>query len=114
AASVTFQKLTVTTAQSVDNPGTGNRPVSDMVFDPSNTNNLVVGVEGTNTAGDGGIYRSTNALAAGPAFTQVLTTSTGGARFLFSANQVGTVVTIYAASGEACTVACGTGNSGVV
>ena len=61
-----------------DTPCTGNRSVNDMVFydpgDPSG-NTLLLWQNGTSTAGDGGIWRSTNAMAATPSFTQSFITT---------------------------------------
>jgi subtilisin-like proprotein convertase family protein len=59
-------------------PATGSTSlgiISDVKLDPVDPNNLVIGVYGTVTSGgltDGGVYRSTNALAATPTFTQTL------------------------------------------
>src|SRR6266550_157532 len=71
AGSVAFQKLVVTTDQSVDSPGTGNIDTTDIVIEPGvAANNLLVAVIGQSTA-VGGVYRTTNALAGSPSFTQV-------------------------------------------
>ena len=72
AASVTFQKLAVTTQSSLDVPGTGNTSISDLAFANNDPNTLLVGVQGTSSPG-GGVFRSTNALAGAPTFTQTLT-----------------------------------------
>lgn len=55
-----------TSAGPFDTPNTGNRNVNDMVFDPADAtfNTLIVWQNGTSAAGDGGVWRSTNALAA--------------------------------------------------
>src|SRR5258706_9504681 len=71
AASVTFQKLVVTTDNSPDAPATGNVDTTDLVIEPGNPNNLLVGVLGA-TGTNSGVYRTTNALSATPSFTQVL------------------------------------------
>src|SRR6266404_8619770 len=42
AGSITFQKLTVTTDNSFDSPGTGNEDTPDMVMEPGNPDNLLV------------------------------------------------------------------------
>jgi uncharacterized repeat protein (TIGR01451 family) len=101
--SVVAQKLTVTTAPGgFDTPSTGNRNVNSMIFDPSNPDVLVVWINGNAAAGDGGIYRSINAQAATPAFTQVFTTTTSGARGEFAGYKEGAnPPVIYAATGEA-------------
>jgi len=70
AAGVAVQKFAVTLASpGFDLPNTGNRNVDSMVYEPGNPNNLVVWINGTTAAGDGGIYRSTNAQSATPTTT---------------------------------------------
>lgn len=99
----TFTKLTVATANG------GNRAVIDVVMEPGTPNNVVCSVAGLNGAGDGGIYRSTDALAATPTFTRTLTTGTPTAtvRTELAINKVGMTTTVYAAIGEAsAVVAC--------
>lgn len=92
AGSVAFTKLTVQTANG------GNRSINDMVFEPSNPNTLYCTVYGFGVANDGGIYKTTNALAATPSFTNVLVTGAAGAayRTMLAINKVGATVTIYA------------------
>ncbi|MBA2704658.1 MAG: DUF4214 domain-containing protein [Blastocatellia bacterium] len=113
AASITFQKLSVTTDSSVDSPGTGNVDTPDMVLEPGNANNLIVSVVGL--TGGGGIYRTTNALNASPTFSQRLSLGNGIRANLAIAN-VGGAVTVYAAIGETPTVnaSCTTASSGAV
>ncbi|MDD5544138.1 MAG: hypothetical protein PHX83_13285 [Acidobacteriia bacterium] len=114
AGSVAFQKLVVSTSDSVDSPPTGNDSISDMVMEPGNPNNIIVGV----MQGPGGnAYRSTNALAATPTFTQVLGVPGApgwnlGVRMIFAINKVGSKVTVYVASGENPTSGCGAPGSG--
>jgi len=106
AGSISFQKLVVTTINSVDIPNTGNAPITDMVMEPGNANNLLVGVIDPLLGGTGGgIYRSVNALSATPSFTQVYqtpaaTSTVPNARVNFAINKVGSVITAYAATGE--------------
>ena len=98
-----------------DSPCTGNRNVSDMVYDLSDPsgNTLIVwlnGVGATNAMppvpipNDGGIYRSTNVLSGSPTFTQTLVTtaaSTGNGRGVFAvAQKAPSPALIYVASGE--------------
>lgn len=101
-ASVVAQKLTVTLAASgFDLPNTGNRNVNAMFMDPADPNILTVWINGTTAVGDGGIYRSTNAQAANPTFTQVLATAISGARAEFAGYKEGANPTvIYVATGE--------------
>src|SRR6266404_859089 len=93
-----------------DIPCTGNRNVTDMVYDLSDPsgNTLVVWLNGINVANDGGVYRSTNALSGSPTFTQTLVTtatSTGNARGIFAiAQKAPSPALIYVASGEPSTV----------
>ncbi|MEW6731150.1 MAG: hypothetical protein AB1489_07425 [Acidobacteriota bacterium] len=111
SAAPVFAKLTVATAAA------GNRSVTDMVFEPGNPQNLVCAVLGPNAAGDGGIYRSTNALAATPTFTRTLAlgTATAGVRVSLAINKVGSTVTVIAATGEAAGGNCAAaGQSGVL
>ncbi len=93
----TFTKLTVATANG------GNRSVVDVVMEPGTPNNLLCTVLGFNGAGDGGVYRSTNALAGSPTFTRTQVLGTAGAtvRGELAINKVGPTVTVFAASGEA-------------
>lgn len=99
---VAFTRIGVSTGGGCfDTPCTGNRNVSDMVFDSNDPNLLVVWLLGTTAAGDGGIYRSTNALSATPTFTQTFTTTVNNARAGFAGYKpaAGSSV-IYAATGE--------------
>ena len=128
-ASVAFEKLTVTSAASIAPDTSGNRSIIDMVMEPGEPNRLVVTVLGASTGDvpDGGVYRTTDALAPSPTFTRTLAL---GAPTTVDANQgraelainkivpaVGDpIVTIYVASGEAASAAtgattCGTGGT---
>ena len=112
AASATGERVTVTTAPAAgtcfDSPCTGNRNINDMVYDTTDAtgNTVVVWMNGLNAAGDGGIYRTTNAwaiLATSVTFTQTFTTtatSTSNARGSFASYQQGGATVVYAASGE--------------
>ena len=113
AGSVTFQKLVVTTDNSPDSPATGNVDTADMVMEPGNPNTLIVSVVGT--SGGGGIYRTTNALAASPTFTPSFSFS-NGIRANLAIAKVGGTVTVYAATGEKPNVvtACAANFSGAV
>src|SRR5207249_2701442 len=94
-ASVTFAKLPVITlaSASADVPATGNRRISDLILEPGNPDNLLVSSFGANAVGDGGIFRSTNALTS-PAnsvvFTNTLTV--GANRIQFGINKTGAVI----------------------
>jgi hypothetical protein len=108
AGAVTFQKIVVNTDGSLDNPGTGNTSIFDMVFEPGNANNLLVSTSGAATGGV--IMRSTNALAATPTFTQVLFPGFNGLVMHLAINKVGAVVTAYVASNEPTPAASGCGS----
>lgn len=107
-ASISFQKLTVTTAASVSPDTSGNRNVMDMVFEPGVPNNMIVTILGSNAPNDGGVWRSTNALAPNPTFvnTQIIGDAAVGAsagRAELAINKTGLVTTVYVASGGAAT-----------
>ena len=100
SASPTFQKLNVTASGSVPPDTSGNARIRDIVFDPSDPNILVAWVYGPASAGGGGLYRSTDALAPTPTFTQVVTTLTADTPGELTANRVGGVTRMWAATGE--------------
>ncbi|HZR29443.1 MAG TPA: hypothetical protein VFA71_11760, partial [Terriglobales bacterium] len=91
AGSVTFTQLTVATVSS-------NRSITDIAMEPGNPNNLVTAVFGNAVAGDGGYYRTTNALATTPTFTQTLVLN--AITMKFAINKVGSTVTVLAGSGD--------------
>jgi hypothetical protein len=105
SASPTFQRLTVSSAGSVPPDVTGNRSISDMVLEPGDPNVLVCWMPGQ-AAGEGGIWRSTNALAANPTFTQTFVTTIIGARGELATVKIGSDLTTIVATGE---TAVGTG-----
>jgi hypothetical protein len=92
SSNATFQKLALNTANG------GNRSVTDIEFEPGNPNTMLATVVGFSTANDGGVYRSANALAPTPTFTQTLSTgsTTATARTELAVNKVGGVVTVFA------------------
>ena len=89
-----------------DTPCTGNRNVNSIVLDPGDLtgNTLILWLNGTNAANDGGIWRTTNALAATPSFSQsfaTTSTSTSNGRGHLSIYKEGAnPAVVYAASGE--------------
>jgi hypothetical protein len=87
-----------------------NSRVTDLVFEPGEPNNMLAGVHGGPPQGgapaEGGIYRTTSALAATPTFTRPLAIATNSVRIEFAINKVGSTVTVVAATGES---ASGTG-----
>ncbi|MEO6391760.1 MAG: VCBS repeat-containing protein, partial [Pyrinomonadaceae bacterium] len=92
AASPTFERLDV--------PPSVVTSVTDVVFEPGNPSNMLVGVRGAAAAGGGGIYRTTNALSATPTFTQTKVSVTANTRNHFAINNVGGVITVVAATGD--------------
>jgi len=112
AGSVVFTKLIVNTDGSLDVPGTGNTSIFDMVLEPGTPDNLLVSTSGSVTGG--AIYRSTNALAATPTFTQTLFPGFNGLVMRLAINKVASVVTVYVSSNETSTTpACSAvGNAG--
>ena len=106
SATPTFEQVQVTGV-----PLPNDRTMVDVVLDPANSNLLLVTVIGA--SGDGGIYRTANALDPAPAFTRTLTladgTTNGRAELTVTRNATqGT--TFYTATGEIVTSAC-TGNN---
>ena len=115
---ITGKRLAVSTTDTgqglcaFDLPCTVNRNVNDMVLDPQDPsgNTLIVWLNGINIAGDGGIYRSINAMSGAPTFTQTLvttsTTTSNGRGELRVYVRSGTTV-LYVASGEPSNVPAG-------
>jgi hypothetical protein len=107
AAGAVAQKLTTPLTDAngcLDTPCTGNSGVFDMVFDPSDPNILVIW-ELPNAGTDGGVFRSVNAQAANPVFTQTLAQASAAARGELTAVRPtgATFTTMYLASGESST-----------
>lgn len=110
SAGITGTRLAVSTTDTgqglcLDSPCTVNRSVNDLVLDPQDPsgNTVIAWLNGLNIAGDGGIYRSTNAMSGSPAFTQTLvttSTSTSNGRGELRTYARAGVTVIYAASGE--------------
>ena len=108
-----FTKLTVTASSSVAPDVTGNLIVTDMAYDPADVtgNTIVCWVYGTTTALNGGIYRTTNARAATPAFTQTFVTTVSNVRGTFAVTRAGGVTTMIVGTGELATgTSCTTGS----
>ncbi|MEZ5313236.1 MAG: hypothetical protein R2862_06050 [Thermoanaerobaculia bacterium] len=99
-ANPSFTKLTVTTAGSIAPDASGDRSITDIAMDPTDPNTMVAWVLGNAAAGDGGVYRSTNALTTAT-FTQTYTTTTSSSRGELAGNRVGATITFFAASGDA-------------
>jgi len=95
---VNFQKLLVAPENCFDSPCTGNSNITGIRFDPGDPNILVAFVRPIQLAAAGGVWRTANALAATPTFTQQLAVNT--TRGEFGAARVGGITTFYLASGE--------------
>ncbi|HZH92112.1 MAG TPA: lamin tail domain-containing protein [Pyrinomonadaceae bacterium] len=114
AGTVAFQKLLVAPENCFDSPCTGNHNITGIRFDPGDPNVLVAFVRPGSTAGAalGGVWRTADALAATPTFTQRLALNT--TRGEFSATRIGSVTTFYLASSESAAGTSCTTNSGAV
>ncbi len=108
SATPTFEQIAITGLTVQD------RNTIDIEMDPANPNLLLVTTVGAVVgAGDGGVYRTANALDPMPTFTRTLaianaTNSSGRAELTVTRNSV-PATTFYVASGEQSTAAIGTG-----
>lgn len=75
-------------------PAGGSSTPSDLFLDPADPNNLVVAVVGD-------IWRTTNALAASPAFTRVLARSLFNNHITLAGNKIGNTLNLVAVTSEA-------------
>jgi hypothetical protein len=113
SASPSFYKLTVLNQGSIAPDVTGSRIINDMAYDPTDAtgNTIVCWVYGNAAAGDGGIWRTTNAKAAAPTFVNTFTTTVGSSRGAFAVSRVAGVTTMIVATGELATgTSCTTSN----
>jgi hypothetical protein len=94
-----FTKMTTATGTNIV---VGNFAHNELVMDPANPNRVIVGVNGpaapVGGGTGGGIYVSTNALAATPTFTQTLALES--VRIELALHSAAGTVNVYAASGE--------------
>src|SRR5205823_315245 len=65
------------------------------VFEPANPSTMLVGLMGIGGS-DGGIWRTTNALAGTPSFVRTLSSPITQGRIQFAINKIGSVVTVLA------------------
>jgi len=119
AATPTFEQIAITGLAVQD------RNTIDLEMDPANPNLLLATVVGAvvGAGGDGGVYRTANALDPVPTFTRTLTilnatNSSGRGELTVTRNSV-PATTFYVASGEQSTAAtggpaCTTSQAGVV
>src|SRR5947208_1417811 len=98
ASTPTFSRVSVTTFNGV-------QAITDIVFEPGSSNNLLFGATDFSGGGLSGIYRMTDASTASqspstaPA-TTALVLSTPQRNIKFAINKVGATVTVLAATGE--------------
>jgi hypothetical protein len=102
----------VNTENSNDTPPTGNRAITDMVFEPGNANNLLCFFYGT-TASDG-VYRSTNALSGTPTFTRTMASTLAGDIGKLDIVKIGSVVTVLVGTGDTSAFCSSSGSFGRV
>src|SRR6184192_4079730 len=96
SGSPTFTKLAVANI-----PATFDFRVTSIVYEPSSSDRLFVGVADSAGLGIGGVYFTENASASSPTFTQVLKTAKKDfAPVKLAINKVGTTVTTVAVTGE--------------
>src|SRR6059058_350395 len=94
--SPTFTKLAVANI-----PATFDFRVTSIVYEPSSSDRLFVGVADVAGLGIGGVYFTENASASSPTFTQVLKTAKKDfAPVKLAINKIGTIVTAVAVTGE--------------
>lgn len=97
SAAPTFTKLTLTGVAAQD------RNVLDIVMDPGNPNLVLCTVADSFNLGEGGVYRSIDALVAAPTFVRTFTAGVGTdasrTELALNRNAQTNVVTVYAASG---------------
>src|SRR6185295_9005434 len=98
-ATPTFTKMVMT------GPAAQDRAIVDIVMDPGNPDLVLCTLADTFALNEGGVFRSTNALAATPTFTRTFVAGNGTSNSrteLALHRDSGTgVVTVYAASGTA-------------
>ncbi len=103
AGTVVFDKIKVAGVSCFDLPCTGDRSIDDIVFDPSDPNAMIAWVNGVAASGDGGVWRSANALAT-PAtavtFSQTFVTTYTGARGILAIYKPAGSAVVYVATGE--------------
>ena len=95
SADPTFTKMVLT------GPSGQDRAVLDIVMDPGNPDLVLCSLVDTFGLTEGGVFRSTDALALAPTFTRTFIAGTGisNSRTELALNRTGGVVTVYAASG---------------
>lgn len=95
SASPSFTQLTITGLAAQ------NRNILDIVMDPGNPNLVLCTEADSFSSGEGGVYRSIDALAATPTFVRTFAAGVGTAlsRTELALQRSGAVVTVYAATG---------------
>ena len=109
--SETAQATTPTFSRVGGLPGAGNGTVTDIVFEPGSSDNLLVGLADLNSGRpNSGIWRTTNASTAAiagnlsPTFTRTLAFTGSFFNIKLASNKVGTTTTVLAATADQCDI----------
>ena len=116
SASPSFAKLLVSPAASIAPDVTGNQPINDIIYDPADAtgNTILAWANGTTAAGNGGVWKTTNAKAPTPTFAQTFVTTVASARAAFTSTTAGGVPRLYMATGETgAGTSCTTGSGAI-
>lgn len=116
SASPSFEKLLVSPAASIAPDVTGNQPINDIIYDPGDPtgNTILAWANGTAAAGNGGVWKTTNAKAATPSFVQTFVTTVAGARAHFASTNAGGVPRLFMSTGETgAGTSCTTGSGAI-
>jgi len=95
-----FEKIRVSGDGSVAPDVSGNRNTFDVKLDPNDPNRLLVWYSGATGAGNGGVFVTTNALAAVPTFTNTLASTASFLRGELAVTTQGGVTKWMVANGE--------------
>jgi hypothetical protein len=98
SGSPTFTKLAL---GSGNISATSDFRVTSIIYEPTSSDHMFVGVADAAGLGIGGVYFTTNASAVSPTFTKVLATAKADfAPVKLAINKIGTAVTVVAVTGE--------------
>lgn len=103
SASPSFEKIRVSGDGSTAPDVSGNRNTHDVKLDPNDPNRLLVWYSGATGAGNGGVFVTTNSMAAVPTFTNTLTSGTNFIRGELAVTTQGGVTKWMVANGESST-----------
>ena len=97
----------MSSASSIAPDVTGNQQITDIVLDPTDaTGNTLLMLGAPARGGNGGVFRTVNALASPPAsvvFAQTFSPAAVSIRGTFALTQAGGPLVMYAATGEVAT-----------